>query len=141
MSEFKFSKKSLKRLEGVAPSLKLLFEISLINSPIDFGIPKHGGLRTTEDQQDLYAQGRTEPGAIITKVDGVDKVSKHQSGEAVDVYAYVNGKASWDKTHLAIIAGVVYATASELGVHIKWGGTFGSKDFHGWDYPHYQLSS
>lgn len=139
MSGYRFSNKSLQRLETVKPELQLLFKEALKRSPIDFGIPQYGGLRTIEQQQDLYAQGRTEPGSVVTKVDGIDKVSRHQSGEAVDVYAYINGKASWDRTHLAIIAGVVYAMALELGIDIEWGGTFGSNDFHGWDYPHYQL--
>lgn len=139
MSEFKFSRKSLERLEGVSPVMQSLFKAALKVSPIDFGIPQYGGLRTTEDQQELYSRGRSAPGNIVTKVDGVDKRSRHQLGEAVDVYAYVNGKASWDDRHLALIAGIVIATAIELGIYIEWGGTFGSDSFKGWDYPHYQL--
>ena len=35
--------------------------------------------RTTERQQELYAQGRTKPGSIVTWLDGVNTISKHQA--------------------------------------------------------------
>lgn len=35
-------------------------------------------LRTTEEQQTKYAQGRTAPGKIVTHADGVNKLSSHQ---------------------------------------------------------------
>ena len=41
--------------------------------------------RTTERQAELYAQGRTAPGGVVTNCDGVIKLSKHQSWEAVDI--------------------------------------------------------
>src|SRR5690606_12846620 len=34
--------------------------------------------RTTEEQQALFAKGRTAPGKIVTYVDGVKTLSKHQ---------------------------------------------------------------
>ena len=61
-------------------------------------------------------------------------------------YAYVNGKASWEKHHLAMVAGVILSTAKRLkkagkvSVELTWGGTFGSDDFNGWDMPHIQAS-
>lgn len=136
---YTFSKRSIERLEGVDPSLISVFQLALKLSRIDFGIPENGGLRTTEIQQGLYAQGRTEPGDIITRTDGVIKKSKHQGGKAIDVYAYINGRASWKPVHLALIAGAVFAAAKQLGIKIRWGGTFGSSDFAGWDSAHYQL--
>lgn len=36
------------------------------------------GVRTTEQQQALYAQGRTAPGKIVTNCDGVKNKSNHQ---------------------------------------------------------------
>lgn len=42
------------------------------------------GKRTTQEQQALYAQGRTEAGKIVTHLDGVARRSKHQDGVAVD---------------------------------------------------------
>lgn len=48
------------------------------------------GVRTVEQQQTLYAQGRTAPGPIVTNCDGVHSRSNHQThadgfGHAVDI--------------------------------------------------------
>ena len=127
---YTFSKTSLEKLEGIDPSLKEVILESIEKSPIDFGISS--GLRTAEEQHVLFNKS-------LSKCDGYNKKSKHQSGKAIDVYAYVNKKGSWNKTHLAIIAGVILSTAQEFNVPIRWGGTFGSKNFNGWDYPHFEL--
>ena len=143
---FAFSRKSQMRMVGVHPDLILIFYEALKVSPIDFGIPRDGGLRTAERQNELYNQV-----PAVTRLDGYARKSRHQIdpeiseyGLALDVYAYVNGKASWDKTHLAIIAGVILSTANRLkaqgrvSIGIRWGGTFGSDNFRGWDYPHFE---
>lgn len=129
---FGFSERSLKQLEGVNPQLVELMKMAIRRSPIDFGIPADGGKRTAERQKELFDKG-------VSKCDGTIKKSYHQSGNAVDVYAYVNGKASWDKEHLAIIAGVVLSTAYAMGLNVRWGGTFGSNELKGWDKPHFEL--
>lgn len=52
-------------------------------------------LRTTKEQDDLYAQGRTKPGKIVTNVKGGR--SYHNYGLAVDFALIINGKTiSWD---------------------------------------------
>ena len=132
MSTFEFSTRSLLRLQGVDEELYKLIKLALSRSPIDFGIPEYGGLRTPEDQKKLFDKG-------LSKADGIIKKSYHQTGKAVDVFAFVNGKASWDEQHLALIAGVVLSCAKEVGLNITWGGTFGSKEFKGWDRPHFQI--
>jgi peptidoglycan LD-endopeptidase CwlK len=132
MSGFEFSTRSLLRLQGVDEELYKLMKLALSRSPIDFGIPEYGGLRTPEDQKKLFDKG-------LSKADGTIKKSYHQTGKAVDVFAFVNGKASWDEQHLSLIAGVVLSCAKELGLNVTWGGTFGSKEFKGWDRPHFQI--
>lgn len=129
---YQFSQKSLQRLNGVDVQLQELMKRAIAISPIDFGIPQFGGLRTAEDQKDLYEKG-------LSKCDGYRIKSRHQSGKAVDVYAFVNGKASWDKVHLAVIAGVILGEAKRMQIDMVWGGTFGSKMFKGWDMPHFEL--
>ena len=129
---YRFSKRSLSRLEGVNPNLVELMKTAICRSPIDFGIPSDGGKRTAERQKELFEKN-------VSKCDGTHKKSYHQSGNAIDVYAYVNGKASWDAEHLAIIAGVVLSVAAEMGLNIRWGGTFGSNEFKGWDKSHFEL--
>lgn len=54
-------------------------------------------LRTNEEQSDLYAQGRTAPGPIVTKAKAGQ--SAHNYGLAVDVVPIVNGKPDWMGTH------------------------------------------
>ena len=132
MSNFKLSQRSLTRLEGVNDKMIELMQRSIAKSPIDFGIPQHGGLRTAEQQRALFNGQKS-------KCDGYQVKSRHQSGNAVDVYAYINCKASWDKVHLALIAGVVLSEAKVMGLNVVWGGSFGSKNFHGWDLPHFEL--
>lgn len=53
------------------------------------------GLRTFKEQDDLYAIGRTKPGAKVTNAKGGQSV--HNFGFAVDICLVINGKtASWD---------------------------------------------
>lgn len=51
-------------------------------------------LRTFAEQNELFAQGRTKPGAIVTRARGGQ--SWHNYGLAVDIVLLVGGKASWD---------------------------------------------
>lgn len=51
-------------------------------------------LRTFAEQNELFAQGRTKPGAIVTRAKGGQ--SWHNYGLAVDIVLLVGGKASWD---------------------------------------------
>lgn len=143
---YKFGNTSLKRLYTTNKPLPELFIKALDRSPIDFGIAR--GYATPEEQFELFKKGRksennqwviSSPDEVVTFKDGYKNKSNHQSGKAVDVYAFINGKASWDEIHLSLIAGVVLATAAEMGIKIKWGGTFGSQVFKGWDKPHFEL--
>jgi len=135
---YQFSKASIDRMDGVHQDLVKLFLYSIKNSPIDFGIPKFGGLRTALEQNKLYRNG-------VSNADGVLNLSKHQEGLALDVFAYVDGKASWNKAHLSMIAGVILSNAVILRKKgfitskIKWGGTFASQKLDGWDMPHFEI--
>jgi len=53
------------------------------------------GLRTIEEQNDMYAQGRTKPGKKITNAKGGQSI--HNYGFAVDICLMIDDKvASWD---------------------------------------------
>ena len=132
---YKLSKRSKQRLEGIEPVLIEIIEDAITDSPIDFGIPQYGGLRTAEDQNKLYQQGRELPGSIITNVDGYDKKSYHQTGKAFDIYAYTDGRASWNIGHLSRIARHLQEVAKSYGIDLEWGGDFRSFK----DYPHFQI--
>jgi len=52
------------------------------------------GYRSIEEQNRLYARGRTTPGRIVTNARG--GCSWHNFGLAADYVFLVNGKVSWD---------------------------------------------
>lgn len=85
--------------------------------------------RTVERQQELYAQGRTKPGNIVTNADGVKYKSIHQSGNAFDICQNIRGK-EYETS--------ILKRAGELGqeIGLEWGGSW--KDFV--DMPHFQLN-
>lgn len=125
---FKLSDNSINNLDGVNPIIYKIVTRALQITKIDFGIPRDGGLRTAKRQRELYAAGKTT-------LDGVTKKSHHQSGNAFDVFAYVDGRASWDEYHLTHVAVAIMQAAAELGQPLEWGGFW--SDFV--DMPHFQL--
>jgi peptidoglycan L-alanyl-D-glutamate endopeptidase CwlK len=136
----KFSKRSLDNLAGVHPDLVKVMNEAIKDTPIDFTITE--GVRTTERQKELYAQGRTEPGEIVTYADGVVNKSNHQAkadgyGYAVDLYAYIDGSVRVNNVlALEVIAGHIKSVAQSLGVNVQWGGDWEMKD-----YPHFELKA
>ena len=85
--------------------------------------------RSPEEQDKLYAQGRTTPGAIVTNARGTPPQSYHLLGLACDWVKAVNGKADWSpKTFDAL--GV---EARKIG--LEWGGAWKFLDL-----PHTQAS-
>lgn len=118
---------------GIHPDLINIIHRAILITPIDFGIPEHGGKRTAKQQLKLFIKK-------ASKCDGVKLLSEHQSGKAFDFYAYVDGHASWDSVHLAILYGVFNTVAKELNIELVWGGTFGSTIFHGWDGGHIEIA-
>ena len=125
---FKLGKNSTNNLAGVDGRLIAIADLAIELTNIDFGVPSTGGLRTEADQAKLFADG-------VSKADGVNNKSYHQSGKAMDVYAYVDGKASWDKLHLAVIASAMLQASAQLGYKLKWGGLWKSWQ----DYPHFEI--
>lgn len=82
-------------------------------------------LRTAERQKELYAQGRTKPGKIVTWT----KKSRHQSGLAWDICKNIKG-GEYADTAFFISCGRI---SKKLG--ITWGGDFKNKDM-----PHFEVS-
>jgi len=125
---FKLGANSLNNRAGVDPRLIEISDLAITLSNIDFGIPSTGGLRTTEDQAKLFTEG-------VSKADGRTHKSYHQTGRALDVYAYVDGAASWDKLHLSHIATAMLQASAQLGYKLEWGGLWNSWQ----DMPHFEL--
>lgn len=124
-------------MNGINPKLIEISSLALKISKIDFGIPEHGGLRTGDEQHQLFLDGKS-------KADGAGKKSYHQTGDALDFYAYVNGRASWEEDHLTMVAAAYLQAASLLGYRLEWGGFWKSNKLingipYGWDMAHIQL--
>tara|TARA_R100000544_G_scaffold20565_1_gene10000 strand:- start:11683 stop:12069 length:387 start_codon:yes stop_codon:yes gene_type:complete len=126
---FKLSEKSKSRLEGVDLQLIICIEMALKVSKVDFGIPADGGIRTAKRQKELFDKG-------ASKCDGYTNKSYHQTGKAFDVFAYVDGKASWQPEHLTKVAAAILQCAVQLGIQLEWGGLW--KNFT--DMPHFQIA-
>ena len=125
---FELGKNSINNMAGIDDRLIDIAELAITLSPIDFGIPSSGGLRSIEDQAALYTSGKS-------KCDGRTNKSYHQTGKAIDVYGYVDGKASWDTLHLTTIATAMLQSSAQLGYELKWGGLWKSWQ----DMPHFEL--
>ena len=139
MEDFKLSKNSKKNIKGVRKSIVTLIERVLIKSAHDFGIPKHGGKRTPQEQNNLFHQKPK-----VTWLDGFKKISYHQSGNAVDIFVYDEHGACWDCEHKYIeIADLMkseFLLMKEEGLfgeneQLKWGGDW----IRFKDLPHFEV--
>lgn len=77
-------------------------------------------LRSKEEQDELYAQGRTKPGKIVTNARGGD--SFHQYGVAFDFVPMVGGKPAWNDNSLYAKCGGI---AEAVG--LEWSGRWSGK--------------
>lgn len=79
--------------------------------------------RPQKEQAKLYAQGRTEPGKIVTWAKPGE--SKHNKclSEAFDIAILDKGKLNWD------LESDAWKKAGEIGLRLglEWGGTWGKK--------------
>lgn len=142
---YRFSSRSLSRLEYVEPILIKILEEGIKHSPYDFGIPRDGGFRTFRRQEELYARGRTTEQLIKKGIVGIegrpDKSritwtlkSMHMTGRAFDIYAYVENQPSWNLKYLEPIARHLQEVALKHGVILNWG-----QDLWGKDGAHFQI--
>ena len=116
MSEFVFGQRSLDRLSGVNTRLVSVAHRALELSTVDFTVVE--GLRSKQRQAQLYAQGRTTAGKIVTWT----LKSKHIDGLAVDLAPITDGKIDWnDLAKFDAIGAAMKKAAAEMGVTIRWG--------------------
>ena len=98
-------------------------------------------VRTVEEQDELYDQGRKTEGEIVTNAKGTDYESNHQWGVAFDVCIteYKDKDGNWVKcnTDEEKFDDSKLASVGEVGksIGLEWGGDW--KDFT--DTPHFQL--
>lgn len=120
---YKFSKRSEKNLVGVNSALVTVTRRALELSPVDFGITE--GLRSRDRQKQMVAAGASQT-----------MNSRHLTGHAVDVVAYLGANISWEWKYYEQIATAFKQAGKELGTVIEWGGDWKTLK----DGPHFQLT-
>ena len=98
---------------------------------INVVVAPKGGLRTFAEQDELYAQGRTKPGNIVTHVRGGE--SYHNYGLAVDIVpTNAQGKPTWQASR------EVWEAIGRAGERqgLEWGGRWTGFS----DVPHFQFA-
>ncbi len=148
--QYNFSKRSLDFLVGIHPDLVNFMKELIKISPYDFRITD--GVRTAEQQNKIYQQGRTiiydKIGKKLPKIswcDGYIKKSKHQVktdgyGYAIDIAVLLKVEnkivAKWDYKYYKDI----YEAAKRNGLidkyNIVWGGNWQQVDS-----VHFQLGN
>lgn len=116
---FKLSQRSLDKLEGVKPELVKVVKDAITLTKIDFGVIQ--GLRTQAEQQELVAKGASQT-----------MKSKHLTGDAVDLMAYLGGKGSWELAIYDEVADAMKAAAIAHNVGIRWGAAWTISDIREW---------
>lgn len=111
------SRRSRSNLEGVHPDLVKVVERAIEVTGCDFMVAE--GLRSQERQRQLVANG-----------DSWTMNSRHLTGHAVDLWAYVAGGISWNWDYYFTIAKAMQKAAGELGVSLRWGGLWDQKLEH-----------
>ena len=117
---FKLSRRSLDRLEGVDERLQAVAKQAITLSKTDFGVIQ--GMRTIEQQKELVAKGASKT-----------MKSLHLEGKAIDVMAYINGRASWELNLYDDLADAIKEAAIIVGVPIRWGAAWHIDDIRKWD--------
>lgn len=122
MDKFKLSRRSLERMQGVHPDLVKVVLLAIQLTEVDFGVTE--GLRTIEKQREYYAKGASKT-----------MNSRHLTGHAVDLAAYIGREVRWDWPLYHKLADAMKRAANSLNVPIVWGGDW--RSFR--DGPHFEL--
>lgn len=120
--KFVLSKRSLANMDGLHPGLIAVIHRAIVITPVDFGVIE--GLRTVARQKQLVAAGASHT-----------MRSRHLTGHAADLGAFVAGQLRWDWPLYELISVAMKAAAKELDVPLEWGGDWQTLK----DGPHYQL--
>ena len=118
---FALSQRSLGRLDGVKNELHSVVTTAIGLTNVDFGVTC--GLRTEKEQEDLVARGASKT-----------MKSKHLTGDAVDVVAYIGGSRISQELNLYDDIADAFKEASvREGVGIKWGASWHIPDLRDWE--------
>ncbi len=121
----KLSKRSLKNIKGIDERLTLILGMILARGKVDLTIIC--GMRTLEEQQEAFKNG-------FSKLDGINKKSKHQEGLAFDFIPYPF-KGWDDREGFRRVGKELKLVAKYLGISCRYGGDWRSFK----DYPHFEV--
>lgn len=128
----RFSETSIERLR----TLDAVWQEILLDAIEIFDFTVVCGYRPDSVQEELYAQGRTTPGKIVTYKRPGQSIHNHLPSRAVDLAPYRNGGIAWDDINLFYqLAGIIQGIAHKYGVAVRWGGDWEMRDF-----PHFELT-
>jgi peptidoglycan L-alanyl-D-glutamate endopeptidase CwlK len=119
---FTLGQRSKLRLKGVHPDLVKVVECAIRITTVDFAVLE--GIRTPERQKALVEAGASQT-----------LNSRHITGHAVDLGAWVGDEVRWDWPLYHKIAAAMKEAAKQVDVPIEWGGDW--RNFK--DGPHFQL--
>ena len=119
---YKLGTRSKHRLKGLHPDLMKVVERAIEISTVDFTVLE--GLRTPERQKTLMEAGASQT-----------LNSRHITGHAVDLGAWIDDEVHWDWPLYHKIAAAMKEAAKQLDVAIVWGGDWRSFK----DGPHFEL--
>ena len=122
MQHHVFSRRSETNLAGVHPDLVRVMRRA--HDPLVAAFMTTEGYGARHRQEALLGEGKPK-----------SMRSRHLTGHAVDVAAWIEGKVSWDWPHYEVIARAAKQAGAELGVPVEWGGDWTSFK----DGPHFQL--
>lgn len=108
MTDFFLSQKSLDNLKGIHSDLVIVVKNAIKITKVDFMVGE--GLRSLARQNHLVKQGKSKT-----------MNSRHITGHAVDLWAVVGGKISWDWQYYDDIASAMRQSANVCQVPIVWG--------------------
>lgn len=140
---YAFGKRSLDNLKGVHPNMvkvvtRALAICSATGGP-DFAVIE--GVRTPARQKELYAQGRTKPGAKVTWTLTSNHFvnAKTGFGHAVDLFP-----GTWtDLKKFDAMAAAMFQASKELKIPIRWGADWDrdgiARERGETDSPHFEL--
>lgn len=117
---FKLSKRSHDRLFGVNSKLVDVINTAIMITKVDFGVTE--GLRTQETQEMYVRTGKSQT-----------MNSKHLTGDAVDLVAFVGNKVSWELNLYDEIAESMRIGALEHDLPLRWGAAWNIPDIRRWN--------
>lgn len=139
------SQKSIDKMKGVHPDLQQVVIAAAERVPFPLLVVE--GVRTEARQRELYAQGRTKPGKVVTwTMDTRHRVQKCGYGCAVDLAPLKpDGSVDWgDTKKFYAIGAAMKAAAANDNVPIRWGydwdGDGKLQEKGEYDGPHFELA-